>query len=229
MSETSTSFITAADTTDQPCTVRLEWITPDAQHMIAKCARVSNPTNQENRTSEVKLLKYLAKHKHWSPFEMASMCLEIKTTRAISAQIIRHRSFAFQEFSQRFAATTEYTLPYFRIQDHKNRQNSFDTIDAEQQEQLQQKAQQVIQQCFDCYNELIGAGVAKETARMILPLCTNTTIYMTGSIRSWIHYIQLRADVDTQKEHRDVAEQAKAILLQQIPSLSEILEATKQE
>jgi thymidylate synthase (FAD) len=213
----------SASTTNET-TVKLEWITPDAQHMIAKCARVSNPANQENRTTEVKLLKYLATHKHWSPFEMASMCLEIHTTRAISAQIIRHRSFAFQEFSQRFAVSTDYTLPYFRSQDYKNRQNSFDDITAEQQEQLQQKAQLVIKQCFDLYNELVGAGVAKESARMILPLCTNTTIYMTGSIRSWIHYIQLRADVDTQKEHRDVAEQAKQILLQQIPSLAEILE-----
>jgi thymidylate synthase (FAD) len=204
--------------------VKLEWITPDAQHIIAKCARVSNPTNQENRSTEIKLLKYLAKHKHWSPFEMASMCLEIKTTRAISAQIIRHRSFAFQEFSQRFAASTDYSLPYFRSQDYKNRQNSFDDINAETQEQLQTKAKDVIEKCFEVYNELVSSGVAKETARMILPLCTNTTIFMTGSIRSWIHYIQLRTGTDTQKEHREVADLAKAILLEQIPALQEVLE-----
>jgi thymidylate synthase ThyX len=357
--------------------VKLVWITPDAQHIIAKCARVSNPANQENRVTEPKLLKYLATHRHWSPFEMASMCLEITTTRDISAQIIRHRTFSFQEFcisgdslitcviptnvadqkvlakrkiadlyeaykngklvckvltldtnsskfeetsirevfktglkecvtltcengnkltctvdhklcsekfdftpvkdlkisdylytynvtnsspclskivqiepagmletydlevdhashnyiandfcthnSQRYATALDYELPHFRLQDTKNRQNSLDCIDEATQSDLQAIAQNVISTSFAAYNDLISKGVAKETARKILPLCTSTTIFMAGTIRSWIHYVQVRGHDDTQKEHRDIALAAKQILLTHLPSLSELL------
>ena len=189
--------------------VQLQWITPDAQHMIAKCARVSNPTNQENRTTEYRLLKYLASHKHWSPFEMASMCVEIKTTRAISAQILRHRSFSFQEFSQRYAEAQTYEIPYFRMQDHQNRQSSLDVISEEKQADLQQQTTTLMNKCFDLYEELVSAGVAKETARNVLPLATETTMYMCGTIRSCIHYIEVRTAPDTQKEHREIAEECK--------------------
>lgn len=204
--------------------VDLLWITPDAEHMIAKCARVSNPANQENRLTEPKLLQYLVKHKHWSPFEMASMCCSITTTRDISAQIIRHRTFSFQEFSQRYAQALNYNIPHFRLQDTKNRQNSLDSIPEDHQAELSEKAKGLIDQCFQTYNELIAEGVAKETARGILPLCTQTTIFMSGTIRSWIHYIQVRGGPDTQKEHRDIALAAKSILLRECPSLSVLFE-----
>jgi thymidylate synthase (FAD) len=204
--------------------VQLVWMTPDAQHMIAKCARVSNPTNQENRVTEEKLLKYLATHKHWSPFEMASMCLEITTSRAISAQILRHRSFHFQEFSQRYAAAQTYEIPYFRLQDEKNRQNSLDTISDEVQAQLQQQTSSHLEESFKLYDTLVQQGVAKECARMVLPLCTETTIYMCGTIRDWIHYCQVRCAPDTQKEHREVAEECRRILLENLPALSKLFE-----
>jgi len=204
-------------------TTKLVWITPDAQHMICKCARVSNPTNQENRRTEEKLMKYLANHKHWSPFEMASMCVEITTTRAISAQILRHRSFHFQEMSQRYSSALKYSLPHFRVQDKVNRQNSLDTIPEDKQKELQEKAKELIETSFKLYNEMLENDVAKESARFILPLCTETTMYMTGTIRDWIHYIQVRGNVDTQLEHREIALAIKNILLQEIPSLSEVL------
>ena len=203
--------------------VKLESITPDTQHIIAKCARVSNPNNQENRLTEQRLIKYLAQHKHWSPFEMANMCLEIRTTRAISAQILRHRSFSFQEMSQRYAAQAEYVIPHFRLQDHANRQNSLDQLEELKQAEFQIKAHQVMKQAFELYEELIAAGVAKESARAVLPLNTVTVVYMSGTVRSWIHYIQVRADPDTQKEHREIAEAARSILLENIPILSELL------
>ena len=203
--------------------VKLEWITPDAQHMIAKCARVSNPANQENRATEDKLLRYLVNHKHWSPFEMASMCIEINTTRAISAQILRHRSFSFQEFSQRYAEAIDYQVPHFRMQDTQNRQNSLDVFTPEQQAQMQDATKDVMKLCFELYETLINNGVAKECARMVLPLCTKTTMFMTGNIRSWIHYIQVRGNEDTQKEHREIALAAKEILIQQLPAIAHIL------
>jgi len=204
----------------------LVWITPDAQEIIAKLARVSNPANENNIKTAPKLLQYLVAHHHWSPFEMASMCVEIHTTRAIAAQILRHRSFSFQELSQRFASVSdmEYEIPYFRIQDHKNRQSSLDTIDEQKQQQLQTQTKAVLDQCFQLYNTLLDEGVAKECARMVLPLCTRTRMYMTGTIRSWIHYIQLRSAWDTQVEHRVIAEKAKALLLTHMPWIADVLQ-----
>lgn len=157
---------------------------------------------------------------------MASMCVEIHTTRAIAAQILRHRSFSFQELSQRFASVSdmEYEIPYFRIQDHKNRQSSLDTIDEQKQQQLQTQTKAVLDQCFQLYNTLLDEGVAKECARMVLPLCTRTRMYMTGTIRSWIHYIQLRSAWDTQVEHRVIAEKAKALLLTHMPWIADVLQ-----
>lgn len=211
------------DSLSEPASyVRLEWITPDCQHMIAKCARVSNPTNQENRQTEERLLKYLVKHKHWSPFEMAHMCLEIKTTRGIAAQILRHRSFSFQEFSQRYAESTSYILPSFRLQDSKNRQNSLDVLSQSQQKLYQDGVKAHIDQSFALYENLLANGIAKECARFVLPLCTETTMYMCGSIRSWIHYIQVRSGEDTQLEHRKIALEAKSILLQNLPALAAV-------
>jgi thymidylate synthase (FAD) len=206
--------------------VKLVSITPNAQHTIAYCARVSNPQNQENLATESKLLRYLVKHQHWSPFELAHMTIEIKTTRAISSQIIRHRSFSFQEFSQRFANVHEYILPHFRIQDTKNKQGSFDALDTTSQESYQAKAKQQIEETFALYQQMIQDGIAKESARLVLPMCTATTIYMSGTIRSWIHYLQLRTQWDTQKEHREIAEQIQSILLQECPWLSEVLTIT---
>jgi len=202
---------------------RLVWITENAQNVISYCARVSNPKNQENYDTAHKLLKYCAKNGHWSVFETASMCIEIETTRAISAQIARHRSFSFQEHSQRYAESLTYSLPSFRSQDLKNRQNSIDNIEESKQQDFQDRSNELIKKCFDLYQEMLKEGVAKESARMILPMCTNTKLYMSGTIRSWIHYIKLRAHKDTQLEHRNIAEQIKTILLAQIPVLSEIL------
>lgn len=210
---------------DNNSNVQLVWITPNTQHQIAYCARVSNPENQNNTETEPKLLQYLAKHKHWSPFEMASMCLQIKTTRYISPQILRHRSFSFQEFSQRYAKSSDYSLPPLRRQDIKNRQNSIDDISSEMQAYFKEKADSVMNACFELYNEMLSAGIAKECARGILPSCTDTTLYMTGTIRSWIHYIQLRGGPDTQLEHREIALQAKEILLKECPALSSLFES----
>ena len=208
-----------------PQNVSLVWITPEAEKIISYCARVSNPANQENYDTADKLLRYCYKNAHWSVFEMASMCLEINTTRAIAAQIIRHRSFSFQEFSQRYANVNELNIqvPSFRMQDHKNRQSSHDTLTSDQQQILQDKAKHIIDNCMELYNELIDQGVAKECARFILPMCTSTRLYMSGTIRSWIHYVQLRTDDGTQKEHRELANQVRELLIQNIPSLQSLL------
>jgi thymidylate synthase (FAD) len=203
--------------------VKLEWITSDAQHEIAKCARVSNPANQENRETESKLLKYLVNHKHWSPFEMASLCVEIQTNRAISAQILRHRSFSFQEFSQRYAQALHFQMPLLRHQDDKNRQNSLDTVTSEEQQQLQDEISTHLSQSFELYEKLISKGIAKESARFVLPLCTTTSMFMTGTIRSWIHYIQVRGHPDTQQEHREIALAVRQILINLLPSLELVL------
>lgn len=203
--------------------VKLIWITPNAENIISFCARVSNPQNQHNYSTSSKLLKYCIKNKHWSVFEMASMCVEIQTTRAISPQILRHRSFNFQEFSQRYSSDISIDIPHFRIQDIKNRQNSLDVIDNDKQQLLQQKANNLFEQSIDLYNELINDGVAKETARMILPLSTKTTIYMSGTIRNWIHYVQVRCDAGTQKEHRDIALQILSILQEHLPSIADLI------
>jgi thymidylate synthase (FAD) len=204
--------------------VRLIWVTPDAEKVISYCARVSNPANQENYATAGKLLKYCAKNGHWSVFEQACMCVEIETTRAISAQILRHRTMFFQEMSQRYQTVDESALeiPHLRRQDTKNRQNSIDDI-ANVNSAFEDKIKAHFENSVELYKELLDQGVAKECARFVLPLSTKTRMYMTGSIRSFIHYCQVRCDPATQKEHRDVAVQVRDILLKQIPCLEEIL------
>ena len=179
----------------------------DLQNQIAFCARVSNPTNQTNHETSEKLLKYLIKHHHWSPFEMVSACLEIVTTRDIARQILRHRSFSFQEFSQRYAQATSFELRDARLQDVKNRQNSIETDDEELERRWVAKQQDARRAAQSSYLWALDNGIAKEQARCVLPEgMTQSTMYMNGTIRSWIHYVQLRTDKDTQKEHREVAQ-----------------------
>ena len=206
--------------------VKLISITPDAEQMMAYIARVSNPSNQDNE-KYAGLLKYCINHNHWSVFEQSSMTLEIETTRAIAAQILRHRSFTFQEFSQRYAASTalgDIELPELRKQDLKNRQNSTDDLDPEMVETLNRQMITLFSSAKALYTQMLEDGVAKECARMVLPLCTPTRIYMTGSCRSWIHYINLRSAHGTQKEHMDIAEACKKVFTEQFPSVSEALE-----
>jgi len=202
-----------------PHSVRLVAITPEAESLIAYCARVSNPQNQDNPDSE-RLLRYCIKHQHWSIFEMANMVLEINTTRAIAAQILRHKSFSFQEFSQRYASVIEPpSLPSFRRQDTENRQNSFDDLEKEVKAHAQQIAANALLNSYAAYRELLDLGVAKECARDVLPLATPTRLYMQGSIRSWIHYILLRRGNGTQAEHRCIALQAQQIFQEQLPTV----------
>ena len=198
---------------------KLVWITPDAEKIIGKLARVSNPDNEDN-PEVTKLLKYLIKHKHWSPFEMASMCVEIKTTRAIAPQILRHRSFSFQEFSQRYAPAMALELPTLRRQDKKNRQNSIDDLDDETAGFLTSKIDQHFREAQDLYEQLLDRGVAKECARAILPLNTGTRLYMSGTIRSWLHYCDLRAWHGTQWEHTQIALSCMDILKEQVPTIA---------
>ena len=202
-------------------TVKLIHCTPEAEKLIVKMARVSNPQNQENWDTGPKLLGYLIKHKHWSPFEMASMCVEIQTERDIAAQILRHRSFSFQEFSQRYAKTVPAECPYMRMQDSKNRQNSLDELDEDTQVYWANKSARVIMDSYKVYEEMLSEGIAKETARRILPLCTPTTMYMHGTLRSWLHYIQVRTYPGTQEEHRDIALQCKDVFTQCFPVIAE--------
>ena len=198
---------------------KLVWITPDAEKLIGKIARVSNPANEDN-PNVVGLLKYLIKHKHWSPFEMASMCLEIETTRAIAPQILRHRSFSFQEFSQRYAVATEYELPHLRRQDVVNRQNSIDDIPQAVNENFGSDIANHMIEGVKLYQRMLDAGVAKECARAVLPLNTTTRLYMSGTIRSWLHYIDLRSWHGTQWEHTQIALNALAILKEQLPTIA---------
>ena len=200
-------------------TAKLVWVTPDAEQLIGKIARVSNPANEDNPNVE-KLIRYLIKHKHWSPFEMASMCVEIKTTRAIAPQILRHRSFSFQEFSQRYAVATEINVPELRRQDVKNRQNSIDDLPEEKVEFLQQQIDNHYRSAMDIYNSMLDSGVAKECARSVLPLSTATRLYMSGTIRSWLHYVDLRADNGTQLEHMQIARCIGDILADQVPTVA---------
>lgn len=200
-------------------TAKLVWVTPDAEQLIGKIARVSNPANEDNPNVE-KLIRYLIKHKHWSPFEMASMCVEIKTTRAIAPQILRHRSFSFQEFSQRYAVATEINVPDLRRQDVKNRQNSIDDLPEEKVEFLQQQIDNHYRSAMDIYNSMLDSGVAKECARSVLPLSTATRLYMSGTIRSWLHYVDLRADNGTQLEHMQIARSIGDILADQVPTVA---------
>ena len=204
--------------------INLISVTPDAEKNIAYIARVSNPNNQEN-PNYAKLLSYCIKHGHWSVFEQAHMTLEINTTRGIAAQILRHRSFTFQEFSQRYADTNllsqEIPIPDLRSQDHKNRQNSVDDISPEKKSVLQGQIQRHFTQANDLYNELLRQGVAKECARFVLPLAVPTRLYMTGNLRSWMHYIDLRSANGTQKEHMDIALECKRIFAEQFPVITE--------
>ena len=206
--------------------VQLITLTPDAEKNMAFVARVSNPNNQGNENFSG-LLKYCIKHQHWSVFEQAHMTLEIETTRAIAAQILRHRSFTFQEFSQRYAQSNELgeiDLPELRRQDNKNRQNSIDDLDEKVVDKLNRQMITLFSSAQALYNQMVEKGVAKECARMVLPLCTPTRIYMTGSVRSWIHYIDLRSAHGTQKEHMEIAESCKDIFKEQFPVVSEALE-----
>ena len=201
---------------------KLIWVTPDAEALIGKIARVSNPNNEDNPNVE-KLLKYLIKHKHWSPFEMASMCVEIHTTRAISPQILRHRSFSFQEFSQRYAIPTDTfatVFPELRRQDKKNRQNSTDDLPSETLEYYQDKIEEHFREGVSLYESLLHSDVAKECARSVLPINTVTRLYMSGTIRSWLHYVDLRGGNGTQKEHRKIAKSVGEILATELPTIT---------
>ena len=208
-------------------TVKLVSITPDAEKMMAYVARVSNPSNQDNEKYSG-LLKYCIKHNHWSVFEQSYMTLEIETTRAIAAQILRHRSFTYQEFSQRYADSSllgeKIKLPELRRQDTKNRQNSIDDLDPFTVQNLELQMQTLFDSSMALYQQMLDRGVAKECARNVLPLCVGTKIYMTGSCRSWIHYITLRSANGTQKEHMDVALACKEVFTEQFPAVSEALE-----
>jgi thymidylate synthase (FAD) len=207
-------------------TVKLVSVTPDAEKNIAYCARVSNPNNQDNENIS-KLLKYCIDHQHWSIFEMAFMTLEINTSRGIAAQILRHRSFTFQEFSQRYADAShlaeEIPLPKLRSQDNKNRQNSIDDIDQEIIIKYNALMREHFAKSKAIYDDMLRDGVAKECARFILPLATPTRLYMSGSVRSWMHYIQLRSANGTQKEHMDIALSCKNIFSEEFPVISEAL------
>ena len=206
--------------------VKLVSITPDAEKTMAHVARVSNPSNQDNENYSG-LLRYCIKHQHWSVFEQSFMTLEIETTRAIAAQILRHRSFTFQEFSQRYAqsnALGQIELPDLRKQDLKNRQNSTDDLDPFVRQKLEAQMITLFSSAQSLYNQMIEEGVAKECARMVLPLCTPTKIYMSGSCRSWVHYINLRSAHGTQKEHMDIAEACRKVFIEQFPTVSEALE-----
>ena len=207
--------------------VKLVSATPDAEKHMAYVARVSNPNNQDS-DKFAGLLKYCIKHGHWSVFEQAFMTVEINTTRGLAAQILRHRSFTYQEFSQRYADSSmlakEIPLPSLRRQDTKNRQNSIDDIDPLMQQDFEIKMQRHFVDGMKLYKEMLDAGIAKECARFVLPLATPTRLYMTGSVRSWVHYIDLRSAHGTQKEHMDVAEETRSIFIKQFPTVAEALE-----
>ena len=207
--------------------IKLISVTPEAEKTIGYVARVSNPNNQEN-PKVAGLLKYCIQHQHWSIFEQAFMTVEIETTRGLAAQILRHRSFTFQEFSQRYADTNLLAdeIPMFdlRSQDLKNRQNSNDDVPQNKKQDLQEKIAEHFVQSMDLYNELLANGIAKECARFVLPLATPTRLYMSGSIRSWIHYIDLRSAHGTQKEHMDIAEGCRDIFKDQFPIIAEALD-----
>jgi thymidylate synthase (FAD) len=201
-------------------------VTPNAEETMAYIARVSNPANQDN-PNYAKLLKYCIQHNHWSVFEQSTMTLEIETNRGIAAQILRHRSFTFQEFSQRYADSSllgDIPVPELRRQDTKNRQNSIDDLDPRKRAYMEGMIEIHFKEAQDLYNKLLESGVAKECARFVLPLATPTRIYMTGSCRSWIHYINLRSANGTQKEHMEIAEAVKKIFICQFPSVSEALD-----
>lgn len=205
--------------------VKLIWATPNGEDLVAYMARVSNPANQDNKETSAKLLQYLVRNKHWSPFEMVSACVEIETTRDIGRQILRHRSFAFQEFSQRYAEVNQFETGECRLQDTKNRQNSLLNEDRELANIWEAGQQRLIQDSTHLYQWALKNGIAKEVARKVLPEgLTGSRMYMTGTLRSWIHYLQVRLDPSTQKEHREVAEKILVALQKDFPN---ILEVTK--
>ena len=200
--------------------VKLVWATPDAERLIAYMARVSNPENQNNDATAPKLLKYLMDNQHWSPFEMVNVCMEIECTRDIARQILRHRSFSFQEFSQRYAEALDWEYGEVRLQDLKNRQNSVEVQDRELQRWWEDEQRKVIAQAKFAYGAALNQGIAKEVARKVLPEgLTMSRMYMNGTLRSWIHYCSIRCDNATQKEHRLVAEKCKNIISELFPSL----------
>ena len=205
-------------------TVELVHVTPNAEELIVKMARVSAPENESNMETAPRLLRYLLKHSHVSPFEMANMCVEINTTRAISAQIIRHRSLSFQEYSTRYSDVSKIgspTVPHLRRQDLKNRQNSVDDLTADEVGAYYRRISQLFEDAEHLYRELVSNGVAKECARNILPLATPTRLYANGTLRSWIHYIRLRESHGTQMEHQIIAKEIKAIFTEQFPVIAE--------
>jgi thymidylate synthase (FAD) len=201
-------------------TASLIHITPHAEELIAYMARVSNPANQNNTETSSKLIQYLIDHKHWSPFEMVNMCVEIETTRSVAAQILRHRSFSFQEFSQRYARVTDpAVMPELRRQDLKNRQNSIDDLHQTSKDFFERRIKHLYAECHDLYHQLVEAGVAKECARDVLPLAAPTRMYMNGTIRSWLHYVDLRTSNGTQREHALIAGQVQDILYDYLPTV----------
>jgi thymidylate synthase (FAD) len=204
--------------------VKLVWATPNAEEMIVKMARVSAPRNQDNMDTAPRLLRYLINNNHWSPYEMANMCVEIETTRAIAPQILRHRSFSFQEFSQRYADASELgsaVIPHLRRQDQKNRQNSIDDLDSDLISGYYRRISHLYEDAEHLYREMISNGVAKECARAVLPLSTQTRLYMNGTLRSWIHYLQLRTANGTQLEHQQIARDIQQIFCDQFPVIGE--------
>ena len=210
--------------------VKLISVTPDAEKMMAYVARVSNPNNQEN-PNYAKLLGYCIKHNHWSVFEQAFMTLELETTRGVAPQVLRHRSFTYQEFSQRYADSSMLAetipLPELRRQDTKNRQNSIDDIDPYVKQEFEIRIRRHFDEAMVLYQSMLDAGIAKECSRFVLPLATPTRIYMSGSCRSWIHYINLRTANGTQKEHMDLAEGCKKVFIEQFPTCAELLSGSK--
>lgn len=206
--------------------VTLEWSTPQAEELVAKMARVSNPANENNKESAPKLLKYLIDNKHWSPFEMVNVCMQIETTRDIARQILRHRSFSFQEFSQRYAEAYEWERCEVRMQDVKNRQSSMASDDKELARWWADEQTALLHSATKLYKNALNAGIAKEVARKVLPEgMTTSRMYMNGTLRSWLHYVTIRCDKATQKEHREVADACKAELIKLFPSLKEALNA----
>ena len=196
----------------------------DVKDLIAYCAKVSNPSGQMNMEKADKLLAYLIKHQHWSPFEMATMCVEINTTRAIAQQIIRHRSFSFQEFSQRYSDVGQLgdsVIPHLRRQDKTNRQNSINDLSQEEVGSFYRRISELFEDSEHLYREMVSAGIAKECARAVLPLNTRTRLYMSGTVRSWIHYLDIRASPETQLEHRQVAEDVLTIFEEELPDVYE--------
>jgi thymidylate synthase (FAD) len=203
--------------------VKLVWATPNGEDLVAYMARVSNPANQDNPETAPKLLKYLTNNKHWSPFEMVNMCVEIETTRDIARQILRHRSFSFQEFSQRYAEVDSFDYSEVRLQDEKNRQNSIEVDDLYLANWWNGMQHRLTEEALYIYKEALKKGIAKEVARKVLPEGnTVSRMYMNGTLRSWLHYVDIRCDKATQKEHRLIAEKCKELLVTQYPTLKEL-------